>query len=140
MALMEWTDEYSVNVEEIDKQHKQLVAMLNQFYKELTADDDSSESKKRALNGLVGKMAEYTVYHFQTEETLMERSAYPSLRAHKKEHDEFVAKVTDVKDRFESGKLILTVEVTNFLKKWLREHILGVDKRLGSHLRRQGVS
>lgn len=39
MAYLEWQEKYSVNVREIDEQHKNLVAMINDLYEGMLANN-----------------------------------------------------------------------------------------------------
>ncbi len=126
MAFIDWSDEYSVSVKEIDDQHKKLFNIINAFYD--TMEDDS----KKALGKLLNSLAEYTMYHFKTEEMYFDKFRYVDSEAHKKEHQVFVDKVFDVKNNFESGKLVISVSITRFLKKWILEHIALTDMKYSS--------
>jgi hemerythrin len=122
-AYMNWDDKFSVGVAEIDAQHKSLIQMVNEFYNGIKSDD------KKALGKLLTSLIEYTVHHFATEEKYMKKFNYPGAAAHMKEHKLFTEKASDVKKRFESGELVLSVEVTNFVKDWIIKHISGTDKK-----------
>jgi hemerythrin len=69
----------------------------------------------------------------------MQRTNYPNYMAHKREHDRLIEKVQDLQERMASGKVLLTIEVMNFLKDWLMNHIAKVDKQYSEHLVEQGV-
>lgn len=134
MALINWDDSFSVNVAEIDKQHKELIAMINEL------NDAMKEGKGREVAGkIVSKLAIYTVTHFKTEEDLFAKFGYPGSENHKKEHAAFVKKVADFKEGYEKGKLSLTSEVMNFLSDWLRHHIMGTDKKYVQFFNEKGV-
>jgi len=45
------------------------------------------------------ELAEYTVFHFATEEELMTRFSFPGLAAHKREHEACVAMVPEFKKK-----------------------------------------
>ncbi len=100
MAYMNWDNSFSVGVEEIDAQHKNLINIFNKFYYRIESDD------KKALGRLLASLVEYTVYHFATEEKYMKKFNYPDAENHIKEHQLFTEKVADVKKRFDSGMLI----------------------------------
>jgi hemerythrin len=123
MAFMEWDDTFSVGVVEIDGQHKRLIGMVNEFYESIK--NDHNEAFARLLDSLI----EYAVYHFTTEEKYMDQFGYPGTESHKEEHRLFKKKILDVKKRFEAGSLVLSLEITTFLKDWIAEHVRGVDKR-----------
>jgi hemerythrin len=123
MAYFSWDDKFSVSVKEIDTQHKNLIKMVNDFYNCVKSDD------KKALSSLLNSLIKYTVHHFATEEKYMKQFNYPGTAAHIKEHQAFAEKATDVKKRFDSGELVLSVEVTNFVKNWIIQHVLGTDKK-----------
>ena len=134
MALINWDDSFSVNVREIDDQHKKLVAMLNEFYGYI--GKDSGDAFKKLLNSLV----DYTVYHFATEERYFARFGYPASKAHIEAHQQFAARVLEVKKRLESGELVLSFEITTFLKDWLTTHIKGSDKAYSKFFNEHGLS
>ncbi|NJK84633.1 MAG: hemerythrin family protein [Bacteroidales bacterium] len=82
------------------------------------------------LNGL----AEYTINHFNTEESLMEEYKYPDMDNHKMEHANLIQEVVRFKADFESKKRTLSFELADYLKSWLKNHIQGTDKTLGSFI------
>lgn len=134
MALVNWSDQLSVNIRQIDEQHKKLVSMLNELH------DAMLNGKGRdVLSQILDGLAEYTVTHFATEENLMKKYNYPGYVNHKAEHDRFVEKVSEFKEKLSQGQLTLTMEVLNFLKDWLTSHIMGSDKKYGPFLNERGI-
>jgi hemerythrin len=135
MAYFNWTDDLSVNIASIDDQHKKLIDLINDFY-----DSFKSGQSKEKLVELISGLKEYTVYHFTTEEGLLLKNGYSDFENHKKQHVIFEDKVNDFLSRIESGKLVVSVEVTNFLKDWLSNHIKKTDKEYSSFLVEKGVT
>jgi hemerythrin len=54
---------------------------------------------------LIKGMKDYTVEHFTTEKMYMKRHNFTDYASHKKEHDAFVAKVSEVERRFNRGRV-----------------------------------
>jgi hemerythrin len=134
MALIQWNAALSVNIAEIDAQHRRLVDMLNEL------NDAMVQGRgKDVIGKIVTGLANYTATHFATEEKYFDRHGYPASVAHKQEHRDFTAKVAEFKKGFDEGRLGLSVSVMNFLGDWLRNHIKGSDKDYGPFLNGKGV-
>lgn len=135
MAIIQWNDSLSVNVALIDGQHRKLVMMINDLH------DAMRQGKGRNVLGrIVSGLMDYTRIHFKTEEGYFDRFGYPDSSTHKKEHSDFVKRVSEFKEGFDKGKLGLSVEVMNFLSDWLKKHIKGSDKKYGPFLNENGLS
>lgn len=134
MALFTWKDEYSVNIREIDDQHKQLVNMVNELHEAMM-----QQRAKDVLGSILNKLVSYCASHFATEERLMQTHGYPDFTDHKAKHDKMTAKVLALQSDLKAGKMNLTIEVSQFLKDWLDKHILGTDKKYSAHLNAKGV-
>lgn len=134
MALITWNKSLSVNIESIDDEHKMLIAMLNEFY-----DNLALKSNKENISELLAKMQDYTIYHFRNEEEHLKLHGYSNLKDHIKEHRIFIEKVNEVEKRFSDGKSILSLELINFLKDWLQNHIMVSDKKYSDFLISKGV-
>lgn len=134
MAVINWNESLSVKVESIDSQHKKLIDLINTFYEGI-----SQGSNKEKLVEMILALKNYTVYHFGTEEKYMEKFGYPDYASHKKEHEQFVKKVLDFEERFKSGKMLLTLEVTGFIKDWISHHIMGTDKKYSDFFISKGI-
>ncbi|MGQ1947027.1 bacteriohemerythrin [Geofilum sp. OHC36d9] len=119
---IEWTQDLSVGNDQIDKEHQRWIEILNDFYVGLK-EGKSSEK----LQELILAMLDYTKYHFANEESYMKQIHYPKLAQHQKLHREYVEKIESFHEKIKAGRLLLTIEVTNFLKTWLINHIKGVD-------------
>jgi hemerythrin-like metal-binding protein len=134
MTYMEWHSALEVGHERIDADHRALVGALNQLHAAMDQGKDQAEIVK-VLNFL----RDYTVTHFQAEETLMIQHNYPGAPAHFAVHAELVLKVSDFIGDYRSGKTMLTADLLAFLESWLLEHILGLDKELSGFLRNRGA-
>jgi len=134
MGMVTWNDTLSVGVQEIDMQHKKLVAMVNDLH------DGMKEGKgKEQLEKLLSGLISYTATHFKTEEKYFDKFKYSESISHKKEHTEFIKKVTDFKSKFEMNEATVTIDVMNFLTQWLFKHIKGTDKKYGKFFNEKGL-
>jgi hemerythrin-like metal-binding protein len=133
-AFITWTDELSVRVREIDNQHKTLIGMINELNSALSAGN-----AKETLSGIIARLIDYTGSHFALEEKYMKQFAYPEYDAHKRAHTAFVDKVVSFKNEFEQGTALLSKDIMIFLKKWLTEHIMGIDKKYSAHFNKNGL-
>lgn len=124
MALFNWTDNLATNIKEVDDQHRILIELMNGLF------DAMKKGQGREVVGrIIEELAEYTVYHFGTEERLFRQKDYPDAVRHKGEHDAFAKKVLDFQDAYMKGKKLVTVEVLDYLTDWLKEHIQQEDKK-----------
>ncbi len=123
MSMVEWIDEYSVDIQEIDEQHKCLINIMNELYTAL-----ANKSDRDLIADVLNKLVEYTKVHFAVEETLMRIFDYDGYEAHKEIHDQIVAKVLQYHGEFQAGNDKVGMELLMFLKEWLFDHINKVDK------------
>ncbi len=134
MALVTWNDNLSVNVEEFDRQHKKLIALINEL------NDAMSVGKgKDVLEKIVNELVRYTVTHFKDEEKCFARFRYPDTFNHRIEHLAFIRRVANFKNEIENGKLPLSVEVLSFMSDWLKKHIMGTDKKYSQFFNENGL-
>ena len=125
-----WSDDYSVDFETIDNQHKELVRMTNALF---DGCKRGSTAADLAFIQTIRGAVEYAQTHFFTEEKFMKMTDYPNMAAHKKEHDSFVSAVVESVKNFEEGKSEPIV-LARFLKKWLLTHIAEEDKKYAPYL------
>ena len=130
VRLVEWDSFYSVQVEEIDEQHKKLIQLINKMY-----DAMRNGKGNDVLGAVLSELVEYTKYHFAAEENLLLEHSYPELEAHKKIHADLTARVKTYKDQFECGNDSSAMDIMLFLSNWLNVHILEVDKIYISYLK-----
>lgn len=119
---MTWSDRMSVGVERIDKQHRQLIDLLNALHSEMLAGRGL-----QAVLEVLDNLVEYTKTHFAAEESMFRNHGYPQAQAHKQQHDELTDKAIALHREVSSGRATLTLPTMNFLKDWLSNHILRTD-------------
>lgn len=135
MPLLSWEDSYSVGVAQIDKEHRQLIDMINKAYD--SAEDGNDE---KALKELVSGMRDFAFTHFATETELMKRHGYPDAENHLKMHKDFTVRATISSSMPASKDWTLdAIKIFQFLADWLNNHILETDKQLGKFLNEKGI-
>ncbi|MEN8190565.1 MAG: bacteriohemerythrin [Thermodesulfobacteriota bacterium] len=132
--LIRWSSSLKVNISVIDEQHKKLVGMINDLHRAMKAGSSVSEA-----GAILDRLVDYTADHFALEEQLFEKHGYPEYEAHKQHHEKLVDQVVKFQKEFKSGQAALSVELMDFLKDWLVNHIKGVDKKYVPFLREKGV-
>ena len=131
---LQWTDELATGVDVIDKQHKMLINILNDANR-CFRDRGDRELQKKVIDDLLS----YTVYHFDTEEELMETSGPGDISPddelkHIHEHRAFTGKAREYQSAVHDGNSIDYESVFSFLNGWLVNHVMGTDKKLGAFL------
>ncbi len=129
MPLIVWDSSYSVHLEEMDRQHRKLIAIINQL------DEAVKQGRGREEIGQVlNELAAYTRYHFTDEETLMTQHDYSEREDHIKAHHVFMQKIQDCHTQYLYGKAHVATEVLDFLANWLVGHIQGSDREYGARI------
>ena len=135
-----WKDEYLVGVDKIDQQHKILFSMLGDLL-ELRESAGSINERVAKLSSLVERLNNYAVYHFRTEEFLMDRelASEISVLAHKEAHQAYANSMHGFEGRFQAGDASAVNDLIDFLYNWWVGHIMETDKGLGQALNKAGV-
>lgn len=124
ISTFKWDEKYSVEHSLIDGQHKELFRLIADFY-----DKIYHKSNQEVISEVIKRLEDYVVLHFSSEEKLMEEANYDKLEEHKKLHREFMEKVSDFRKRHNEGRLLLSLEVSNFIKDWITKHIMETDQQ-----------
>lgn len=129
-----WSDDLRVGVERVDEQHMKLVGMVTQLYETMLKGEGQT-----ILAEIISGLYDYTVTHFGTEESLFAQHAYPAAPGHIEQHRYFTEQVADFKRGYEEKRLMLSLDVMDFLSDWLVDHIQVMDKAFGRYLNEHGV-
>lgn len=124
-----WSHILSVEVDEIDEDHRKLVNIFN-ILNHSVMDGESPEYLAAVLEELIN----CTVWHFSHEERLMLKYGYKEIEEHKAAHQELIKGARELQQEILQADKPVADEHIEFLEQWLTEHILTADMRLGSYL------
>ena len=124
-----WGHVLSVEVDEIDEDHRKLVNVFNILNHSLR-DGESLEYLAAVLEELIN----CTIWHFSHEERLMLKYDYEEIKEHKAVHQELIKSAKQLQRKVLQADNPIADEDVEFLERWLTEHILTDDMRLGAYL------
>lgn len=133
MAVIVWKEVYQTGIVALDNEHKQLIAQINRLYEAIRDKRGAG-----ALGETIRMLLEYTEQHFQHEEQLLAQFHFPGREDHLEAHRSLRQQVEELEMRCAAGSEELARELFNFLRAWLLEHILEVDKKYGVYLESRG--
>jgi hemerythrin-like metal-binding protein len=128
--MFEFKSDYLVGVTAIDEQHKQLFRLAGRFHDAIVANKG-----KAMLDELLTALVRYTGGHFRVEERLMAAINYPQREQHVAQHRELRERLRAFEERFDGGETAMTIQVLQFLSRWLADHTTSADRRLGEYYR-----
>jgi hemerythrin len=135
MAQMNWNDKMSVGVEEMDGDHQELIALLNEIDASVAADQS-----RDATNEIIDRLMKSVKAHFDREQDLLEKSGFAGAAAHHREHDEMLRTARDWQAHFKDASFSkLSLEAVSGFQSWLDNHIQGADMLYGPHLNAMGI-
>lgn len=129
MSLVQWENKYSVKIPEIDKQHQHLIELLNSLYDSMRI----GESKKN-LQHILQELITYTDMHFKTEEKYFDLYNFSKKSDHKQHHDLLRKQVIEFNEKYLAGNTTISIELMNFLKNWIQNHIMNEDMQYSEFL------
>ena len=134
MPIIDWNNNYSVGVKEIDEQHQKWIGLINKLH-----DAMSRREGKAVLADILNEVVNYTKTHLAYEEALFEKYGYPEKETHKNIHNKLTQQVLNYQNDYNEGKSVITIEVMNFLKNWLIDHITNTDKKYTEFFNSKGL-
>ena len=129
MGNIIWDSVWNIGHAEIDKQHQKWVEIFNRLEQAVLTKDNED------LDGLtkdtLKEMVDYTRYHFNSEEQVMQEMGYPESYHHWRLHKDFDGIIYEKFRSLENGSLILNSDLLSLIKNWLLQHIQIEDKKIG---------
>ena len=134
MQTIEWDPAYSVGDEEIDAQHRKLLAVINHLAALIAGDPSAGDMSPQSI---FDELADYVTSHFAYEEQRMIDSGYPAkeVQMHRGEHRKILARLQGFEAHMESGDREVMKELLPFLYgDWLVDHICKIDAQYAPYL------
>jgi hemerythrin len=138
--VLEWKDQYSCNIVEVDKQHKHLFQLTGELHELLKMGDKFDRYDD--INKVLANLADYTVYHFSYEEKLLKEYGFDpaEYRTHEAEHIAFVKKIRHLMDQdIDKEQHKILMDALLFAVNWIEKHILETDKKYMPFLNGKGI-
>lgn len=129
-----WKEEYSVQIRQIDDQHKKLVELIKRLYKAI--NEGNTEEK---LEKILSELVEYSQYHFDTEESYFRKFDFDGADDHIKEHHKFEDKVATFNKKFKNHEAEISFELVDFLEDWLLDHLVVMDQKYVKCFKEHGL-
>lgn len=133
MSFVNWRDEETAFVTEIDDQHKNIISLINDLHSLLPSDEKEKKSKK------IYELLTVLEHHFKTEEKLMKEYKFENTFSHTQEHNKLISKMIKYKNDFNSDKIDLNLDFLMSVKSWFHNHNKINDIKLGKFLSENGV-
>ncbi len=125
MGLLHWEKRYSVGIEAVDHEHRELVDLINTLY-----DKARTQGSKVAVIGFFGDLYKAISAHFALEERFMREKGYDQLTAHKNDHERLLDEVRDIMEDYEVTDVLDETLLARRLDAWFSRHFESHDARL----------
>ncbi|MCK9381916.1 MAG: hemerythrin family protein [Sulfuritalea sp.] len=118
---MEWQSTYSVGIEEIDNQHRELLGHFSTIGEAMVSKKSWSD-----VHFEIVKLKEFAHFHFRFEDALMSLYGCPQRERHNEIHVQFLREI----ESYERSSLRRQndKEVMQLFTDWLVKHIQGDDR------------
>lgn len=129
MTLLQWKPEYSVGIDSMDDEHREMIGLINKIYEELGSNPDIGR-----IDAFLGDVFSAISSHFALEERLMRNAAYDDYAAHKDDHENLLDQIRDMMDDYASDPESGARRLQQELSGWFSQHFASFDARLHQKL------
>ncbi len=135
LEFMIWKPEYSVGVQRLDAQHRQIFETINRLHWAI-----QEKQQVQIVGSILSEMTAYVYSHLKEEEDLMQEYHYPDFEAHRASHKAFARKTEELIMRHEQTSFgDVSLDVLQFLKTWWINHIMGMDKKYVPYIKKEQI-
>jgi hemerythrin-like metal-binding protein len=131
----QWRDAFTVEVPVFDEEHKNILKHINDLNRARHSNAERSE-----ITSILGSLVQTTVDHFAHEEKVFAEFGYEGDKEQKEEHTGLLKDVTEFIDSYRSGEREVDEDFMKFLKNWLIEHILKMDRQYASFFSNKNIT
>lgn len=118
-----WRPELELGVDMMDRHHHHMVTLC-----ETIRERVNERAKHKDAADVFSQLVGYTAMHFEAEEDLMRRSAYPGRMDHQDRHHELSLRLKSWDERARRRDCPLSSSFVARLEMWVQNHILGSDR------------
>ena len=133
--LFVWEDKYNTGIEEIDRDHRGLVNLINDLYEAMQDGTGGA-----LLLPIFSALKHYTETHFNREERFMVNCDAPDQAQHFQEHRQMMARLADLESRHRRGEAAISLQTLTFLRDWLKNHICVVDRAMAAQAQQKNTT
>ncbi|MBI3447052.1 MAG: hemerythrin family protein [Magnetospirillum sp.] len=131
-----WDDNLKVGDIEIDADHKELIALINDFEAKAKSSDGVD---KHSIQITLERLQLYAYDHFAREEYIQAVAKYEGLEENKRQHAALRKTLGDYIAKFNAGEYtdlkVASGEMSAFLNHWLMNHILETDLKMKGRMK-----
>ena len=125
MTLIKWRDEFSVGIEEVDHEHREMIELINGLHDVMQVGADQVQ-----VVDLLGEIYAHIASHFALEEKMMRDTHYPDYEVHKEDHETLLDDLRDIMDEVEDDGTFDAMQLSNDLNLWFSDHFAEFDAKL----------
>ena len=125
MGLLHWETRYSVGIEAVDHEHRELVDLINRLHEQAKV-----QGSKVAVLAFFGDLYKAISAHFALEERFMRERSYDQLGQHKSDHERLLDEIRDLMEDYEVSDLFNERLLAQRLDAWFSRHFATHDARL----------
>jgi hemerythrin len=129
VTLLEWRENFSIGIAEVDHEHRELIGLINSLHVAL-GDDRASEQVEAFLGEIFADIAA----HFALEERVMRERRYDGLAEHKADHERLLDQLRDMMDAQAEGAELDDAAFGDQLSEWFAGHFRTHDARFHRQL------
>lgn len=129
MAPIAWKESYSVGIEAVDHEHRELIELVNRLQAAMLRAEDAD-----AIEAAFGDLLRGISAHFALEERFMRGHGYDQLDVHKADHERLLDQLRDIMDGHVAAGADGANQLAASLDAWFSEHFRTHDARLHGRL------
>jgi len=123
---LEWKEEFTTGIKEIDDDHKTLVFLLNRIYSDRLVEAPTDE-----FLHVIEDLNSYSQYHFKREEAAMKACDFPQLEKHAQIHLELISQLEGFIEQVRIGvSAEKKNEILKSVHRWLFDHLETMDSKI----------
>jgi hemerythrin-like metal-binding protein len=131
VTLLEWRENFSIGIAEVDHEHRELIGLINSLHAAL-----GTERAGERVEAFLGEIFADIAAHFALEERVMRERRYDALAEHKADHERLLDQLRDMMDEQAEGAELDDAQFGGQLAEWFSGHFRTHDARFHRSLAR----
>jgi hemerythrin len=130
MAFIEWDKSERLGIDEIDRQHRNMVEIINDLWVAWRQKQPCTH-----LLELLAQLVRYTEEHFAYEQEQMEEAGFEGLDEHRFQHDVLLGEIRRIRRQGRGCDGLIDEDFFEYLRRWYADHTRDLDQSMAEHLR-----